>query len=129
MFSGAELDVWKSSDLGQTYREETFKIRIPAQTGSKLGASVTFQVLILAVSDGGPADAAGVQAGEFIDAVDGQLVSDLRSITDLDARINKAARQDGKILLTLARWKPIRDSAAFKTTHTTRDVMVTFTGR
>jgi S1-C subfamily serine protease len=129
MFSGADLLIWRSADSGQTYHQERFPIRIPSQPGSKLGIDVTFQVLVLSVLKDGPADAGGMQAGEFIHQVNGQPVSDMRSISELDRRIGALARQNGEVLLTLARWKPVRGSADWKTSFTTREVVVRLSDR
>jgi len=124
MFSGAELEVWRMSDPGRIPHHERLKLRIPLQAGAKIGASVTFQVLVLEVVTGSPADSAGVQAGEFIDEVDGQKVSEMRSIGELDQRISEAAKQGDQVLLTLSRWKPVRGSADYKSSYVTRDVVV-----
>jgi len=122
MFSGADLDVWTSSDSGETYHQSRLRVRIPSQPGAKIGADVTFQVLVAAVTKGGSADVAGVRPGEFIDQVNGQQVSEVRSIIDLDRLISASATKDGQVLLTLAQWKPVRGSPVYKTRHTTRDV-------
>lgn len=125
MFSGADLLVWRSSDSGQTYHQDRLKLRIPLQPGAKIGASVTFQVLVSSVVKDGSADVGGVRAGEFIDQVNGLKVSEMRSISDLDQRISAFAKQDGKVLLTLSQWKPVRGSTEYKTSFVTREVLVT----
>ena len=94
MFSGAELEVWRMSDPGRIPHHEGLKLRIP------------------------------LQAGEFIDEVDGQKVLEMRSIGELDQRISEAAKQGDQVLLTLSRWKPVRGSADYKSSYVTRDVVV-----
>lgn len=102
MFSGADLLVWRSSDSGRTYHQDRLRLRIPLKPGAKIGASITFQVLVSSVVKGGPADVGGVRAGEFMDQVNGLKVSEMRSISELDQRISALANQDGKVLLTLS---------------------------
>ena len=48
----------------------------------------------------------------------------MRSIVEVDQRIQMSAKQDGQVVLTLAQWKPVRDSAEFKTSYVTREVVV-----
>jgi len=124
MFSGVDLEVWKPSASFDAYHPDHLKVRIPLQQGARIGASTTFQVLITAVDKNGPADASGVRVGEFIHLVNGQKVSDMRSIVEVDQRIQMSARQDGQVVLTLAQWKPVRDSAEFKTSYVTREVVI-----
>jgi S1-C subfamily serine protease len=128
MSSGAGLQVWKSSDSGRTYERDRTRVRIASQPEAKIGMSITLQVLVVAVIKRGPADVAGVEAGEFIDQVNGQRVSNMRSIADLDQRISEAADHDGEVRLTLARWKPVRNSATYKTGFETREVVVRIGG-
>ena len=129
MLSGADLLIWRSADSGQTYHQEHFRIRIPSQPAAKIGIDITFQVLVLSVLKDGPADGGGVQAGEFIQQVNGQQVSEMQSIGELERRISSFAQQNGEVLLTLARWKPVRGSAEWKTSFTTREVLVRFSDR
>jgi len=127
MFSDADLQIWRKSQDGKTYDEDHLTARIPLQPESMLGISTSFQVLILDVVKNGAADLAGVRAGEFIDKVDGQSVTDMRSIFQLDQRIKAAADQQHEVLLTLARWSPIENPGAYKTTYETREILVKLT--
>ena len=124
MFTGTDLNVWKQSGLNKVYLQNRFRIRIPLQAGVRIGVDVTFQVLVLDVVKDGPADLAGVRAGEFIHQVNGQQVMNMRSVIELDQQISAAAGDDGKILLTLARWRPMKGSDAYRTTFTTREVLI-----
>src|SRR2546427_8995334 len=83
-----------------------------------------YTTLFRSVDKNGPADASGVRVGEFIHLVNGQKVSDMRSIVEVDQRIQMSGKQDGQVVLTLAQWKPMRDSAEFKTSYVTREVGV-----
>ena len=129
MFTGADLEVWRQSSLSKAYVQNRFNVRIPLQRGAKIGIDVTFQVLVLGVVKAGPADVAGVRPGEFIHQVNGQQVSQMRSVIELDQQISAAARDDGKVLLTLARWQPMKGSDAYKTTFTTREALIGLSSR
>jgi C-terminal processing protease CtpA/Prc len=126
MSSGAELEVWTSDDSGATYRKDRMSVRIPSRPEVRIGFSAVFQVLVVSVDKDGPAGAAGVEAGEFIHEVDGLEVWDVRvrSIADLDERARTAVDRDGEVGLTLARWRPVRNSTEEKTTFGTRRVTV-----
>src|SRR2546427_4867126 len=123
-FSGLDVDVWKPSEPDEGYRRDRVKIRIPLPSEVRIGADLTFQVMVLGVVEGGPAEAAGIGIGEFIDQVNDQKVADVRSLADLDQKIGEFVDRDGAVTLTLARWHPIRDSEIYKTGYVTRDVVV-----
>ena len=124
MASGADLDVWKSSDAGETWRRTRTLVQIPRQPEAKLGAYVSLQVLIVGLASGGPAEREGVQVGEFIDRIDGEQVSTMKTIADVDRKIRESAARAGRVELTLARWKPVRGSPDFRTSYTTRKVEI-----
>ena len=122
--SGLNVDVWKRSDPDEGYRRDRIKIRVPLPSEVRIGADVTFQVMVLGVVEGGPADVAGIGFGEFIDQVNDQKVADVRSLAELDQKIDEFVGRDGAVTLRLARWRPLRDSESHKTTYVTRDVIV-----
>ena len=122
--SGLDVDVWKPLDPDEGYRRGRVKIRIPLPSEVRIGADLSFQVMVLGVVEGGPADVAGIGAGEFIDQVNDQKVANVRSLAELDQKIGEFVDRDGAVTLTLARWHPIRDSEIYKTGYVTRDVVV-----
>jgi S1-C subfamily serine protease len=122
--TGLDVDVWKPLDPTEGYRRDRVKIRMPLPTEVRLGADVTFQVMVQGVVEGGPAEAAGVGVGEFIDQVNDQKVADVRSLAELDQKLGEFVNRDGTVTLTLARWHPIRDSEIYRTGFVTRDVEV-----
>ena len=125
--TGLDVDVWKRPDPDQGYRRGRIKIRMPLPSEVRIGADLTFQLMVQGVVEGGPAEAAGVGVGEFIDQVNGQKVANVRSLAELDQKLGEFVDRDGAVTLTLARWHPIRDSEIYKTGFVTRDVEVRVT--
>jgi S1-C subfamily serine protease len=122
--TGLDVDVWKRSEPEERYRRDHIKIRMPLPSEVRIGADVSLQVMVLGVVKGGPADVAGVGVWEFIDRVNDQQVMDIRSLADLDQKIDEFVKRDRAVTLTLARWHPIRDAEIYKTSYVTRDVEV-----
>jgi S1-C subfamily serine protease len=125
--TGLDVDVWKPKNPDEGYRRDRVKIRVPLPTEVRMGADVVFQLMVLGVVEGGPADAAGVGIWEFIDQINDQKVANIRSLAELDQKIGEFVNRDGAVTLTLARWHPIRDSENYKTGFVTRDVEVKIT--
>src|SRR5438093_6921999 len=125
--SGLDIDVWKPLDPEEGFRRDRVKIRMPLPSEVRLGADVTFQVMVQSVVQGGPAEAAGVGVGDFIDQVNDQKVADVRSLAELDQKLGEFVNRDGAVTLTLALWHPVRDSEIYKTGYVTRDVEVRVT--
>ena len=122
--SGLDVDVWKRSDPDDRYRRDRIKIRMPLPSEVRIGVDLSLQVMVLGVVEGGPADVAGVGFGEFIDQINDQKVANIRSLAELDQKIDEMVNKDRAVTLTLARWHPIRDSDTYKTSYVTRDVEV-----
>ena len=125
--SGLDVDVWKRPDPDQGYRRGRIKIRMPLPSEVRIGADLSLQVMVLGVVEGGPADVAGVGFGEFIDQINDQKVANIRSLAELDQKIDEFVGRDGAVTLTLARWRPLRDSDIYKTTYVPREVVVKVT--
>jgi len=122
--TGLDVDVWKRPDPDQGYRRGRIKIRMPLPSEVRIGADLSLQVMVLGVVEGGPADVAGVGLGEFIDQINDQKVATIRSLAELDQKIDEFVGRDGAVTLTLARWRPLKDSDIYKTTYVPREVVV-----
>jgi len=120
-----DVDVWRSLDPEKGFRLDRVTIPSPLRGEGRIGADLTFQVMVEQVVAGGPAEAAGVGVGEFIDRINDRAVSSLSSLADLDRRLGEYLSRDRSVTLTLASWRPLRDSDPYKTTYVTRDVVVT----
>jgi S1-C subfamily serine protease len=122
--TGLDLEVWKRSDPHEAYRRDRVRIRVPLPSETRIGVDLTLQIMVLDVVEGGPSAIAGIGVGEFIDQVNDQQVANVRSLADLDQKIGEWLNRDGSVTVTLARWRPVTDSAVFKTAFDTREVVV-----
>jgi S1-C subfamily serine protease len=122
--TGLDVDVWRSLNPDAGFRRDRVKIRFPLPTDARIGVELTFQVMVQGIVAGGPAEAAGVGVGEFIDQINDQSVPHLKSLADLDQKVREFVDRDGAVTLTLARWHPIRGSEVYRTGFVTREVVV-----
>lgn len=122
MFSNARLDVWKFDALTETYKLTNTQFHIPTRFAAPEGLATMFQVMVTGVPEGSPASDAGIRVWDFINAVNDEDVANIRNVLELDKKISDAIAHDGKVKLTLGRWKPIPASREQKMELTTRDV-------
>jgi S1-C subfamily serine protease len=120
MFSLADLGVWKYDAAARSYRQSTTQLKIPAQPKSRIGVTLQLAILVLEVADAGPAARAGLTPGDFIDEINDEDVTSLKSIIDVDQRINGALSRDGSVKLTLVRWQPLDAADGPRLTYTNR---------
>jgi C-terminal processing protease CtpA/Prc len=122
MLSNARLDVWKFDASTEIYKLTNTQFHIPARFGAPEGLATLFQVMVTSVPEGSAASDVGIRAWDFINAVNGEDVANMRNVIELDQKISEAIVHDGKVKLTLGRWKPIPASPEQKMELTTRDV-------
>ena len=96
---------------------------VDAMTGEALGMSDTQGVLVSSVTPGGPADEAGVKAGDVILAIDGQ---GMRNPTQLKSQIG-ATLPDTRVSLRILR-KKRETTIAVTLGQLTEDAMAAATG-
>jgi S1-C subfamily serine protease len=125
MFADALLAVWKFDPPTESYHSAIADFVLPAELGAREGLATGFAVIVVDVSEASPAAAAGIKRWDFIDRVDGELVSNMRNVIELDKRVNDALSHNGKVRLTLGRWKPVAGSSEGDFAGTMRDVIVT----
>lgn len=124
MLSSANLEVWKYDAATESYRPYKTRLRLPARFGTLAGFDTTFQIMVLEVPEGSAAARAGIKPWDFIDEIDGEKVSNMRSIIEIDQKVSEAAAGDAGVRLTLARWKPIPPPSEWTTTFIPREVTV-----
>ena len=110
MLSHASLTLWKYDAVSGSYTPSALELRIPAEVGARAGIAIKSQILVLEVHDGGPAALAGLEAGYFIESIDGERVAILESPLLMDIRITDAASSIGEVRLRVGRWEPLPDS-------------------
>ena len=126
MLSRASLDVWKYDTATETRSLTTAELQLPAQLGAKAGLATAFQILVLEVRGGSAAERADIRPGDMIEKINGKAVAAMQYIIDADLAVSDAMSQDGKVQLTLSRWKPVPQpsTTGAQTTFSSRDVTV-----
>ncbi len=110
MLTHASLTIWKYDAVSGSYAPSALELRLPAILGAKAGMGISSQILVLEVHDGSPAALAGLEAGYFIESIDGEHVANIGSPVLMDLRVSDAASSTGEIQLTVGRWRPLPDS-------------------
>jgi len=126
MLSRAVVEILKYDPVTDSYSESRVEPTLPARARARLGLSAGFEILITHVPDGGAAARAGLRPGEFIDAINGRGIAEMRSVLDVDLSLARARESGDVVPLTLRRWKllPPIEGEAQRLTYTEREVRV-----
>lgn len=111
MLQGALVDVWRV-EQGSGPRRVSVALKLPQKVGSSLGMSLSLALLVTDVRSGGPASAAGIHRGEFIESIDGRHVAALNHMAEADAIVSKGLARDGEVRLILGLWSAVPSSAS-----------------
>jgi S1-C subfamily serine protease len=107
MLSVARLEILKYDSASGSYSTARVELRVPPDPDVRLGISAGFEVVITSVPATGPAASAGLQPGEFIDAVNGRPIAEMPSVVEIDLAVARAVEKGQGLRLNLRRWKPL----------------------
>lgn len=128
MFGKAVLEILRPVPGGEAYSAAPVaEVRIPAERGSRAGFAAALELVVLEVPAGSAAERQGIRPWDFIERIDGARVSGMRNVLEADARAGEALRRDGRLRLTLARWKPVVTPSGPARTAATREIVLAAT--
>lgn len=104
--SQAVLGYWKYDAPSESYSPRTTALRRSTNPGDVIGFNTSLRVVVVDVPAGGASEVAGLKQWDFIDRINGEIVSNLPRTDEIDRRLAEAAARDGKVRLLVARWKP-----------------------
>jgi S1-C subfamily serine protease len=124
MFGEALLGVWRFDVPGESYTSVVTQFAVPASFGAPEGLATRFALMVVEAPEGSMAAAAGIRPWDFIERINGEQVSELRNVIELDQKFSEILARDGKLRLTLGRWKPLPSSPGRQTQGVLRDVVL-----
>jgi len=124
MFTGASLQVWKFDPAVDSYRPGVIDLRTPAGVNSRDGFATILRVMVISVPDDSLAAADGRMLCDVIEEINAESVETVRHLVDLDSRLQEALARNGRVDLTVARWRPAPDSTTEDLSLDTRQLTV-----
>lgn len=124
MLDKAILELHRPDPDGETYSRAVAEIRIPAEPGSRTGFAAGLELVVLEVPARSPAERHGIRQWDFVERINGTECSKLRTVIEADKLASEAVARDGRVTLTLARWRPVATPSGVGRAATIRTVVL-----